>query len=135
MKIKSSNIGMVGEMTFVSMCYRFNLHCSKPLTDSSDYDFIVDNGKKLFKVQVKTISCIRNTGRGRKDLWVLNISDNIEKYFKNCDVIVVYIEPHNIFYLLDLKKLTKKNHYTFYPHKSDSKGILEIYKEDWTIFS
>ncbi len=126
---------MVGEMIFASVCFRFNLNCSKPLTDSSDYDFIVDNKKKLFKVQVKTISCTKNQGKGRKELWVLNISENIDKYLLYCDIIAVYIEPFDTFYLLDLNKLERKSHYTFYPDKKDSRGVLEMYKDNWSIFS
>lgn len=135
MEIKTSNIGMVGEMQFVSMCYRYNLHCSKPLTDLSDYDFIVDNKNKLYKVQVKTITTTKNVGLGRKELWVLNMGDKCKKYFKNCDIIAVYFEPFDIFYLLDLKQMNIKNHYTFYPHKKESKGVLEHFKNAWTVFT
>lgn len=35
---------------------------SVPVTDSQDYDLVVDNGTRLFKVQVKTTKSISPSG-------------------------------------------------------------------------
>ena len=130
MNIKSSDIGTYGEMVFVANCYKFGLSCSKPLNDANPYDLIVDNKKKLYKVQIKTIT--QKTKRKNRWIWFLKIDS--EKYFSNCDILCVYVEPLNIFYLIDLNSINKKNGFYFYPEKN-SNATLEIFKNKWEVFS
>lgn len=47
------------EMQFMARAAAHDLTVSKPWGDSSRYDFAVDNGKRFFRVQVKSTSCWR----------------------------------------------------------------------------
>ena len=48
---KQGDIGMCYAMAYYS---KLGWTVSIPITDSQDYDLVVDNGTRLFKVQVKT---------------------------------------------------------------------------------
>ena len=56
---KQGDIGMCYAMTYYA---KLGWTISVPVTDSQDYDLLVDNGNRLFKVQVKTTKCKANSG-------------------------------------------------------------------------
>ena len=56
---KQGDIGMCYAMAYYS---KLGWTISVPITDSQDYDFIVDTEDELLKVQVKTTSCYSEYG-------------------------------------------------------------------------
>ena len=84
------------------MCYAMAYYSklgwtiSIPITDSQDYDLIVDTGDELLNVQIKTTSQL-----SKHDIYVVglrtnggNKSGNISKLFdsNNCDLLFVMTE-------------------------------------------
>ena len=53
-----NKIGCLAEYKFFAICMELGLQVSKPILDASVYDCIIDNGKRLIKVQVKSRSII-----------------------------------------------------------------------------
>ena len=51
-----NQIGCLAEYKFFVTCMELGLQVSKPILDASVYDCIIDNGKRLIKVQVKSRS-------------------------------------------------------------------------------
>lgn len=52
-----------GDMCYAMAYYaKLSIPVSVPVTDSQDYDLVVDNGTRLFKVQVKTTKSISPSG-------------------------------------------------------------------------
>lgn len=56
---KQGDIGMCYAMAYYA---KLGWIVSVPVTDSQDYDLVVDNGTRLFKVQVKTTKSISPSG-------------------------------------------------------------------------
>ena len=56
---KQGDIGMCYAMAYYA---KLGWTVSVPVTDSQDYDLIVDSGTRLFKVQVKTTRCKAPSG-------------------------------------------------------------------------
>jgi len=54
---KQDNVGMCYAMAYYS---KLGWTISIPITDTQDYDLVVDNGEKLLKIQVKTTKWIDN---------------------------------------------------------------------------
>ena len=52
----TKNIGALTALSFAYECSRRGAVVAEPIGDNSRYDFIVDNGKQLFRIQVKTAS-------------------------------------------------------------------------------
>ena len=52
----TKSAGAVTALQFAYECVRRGAAISEPIGDNSRYDFIVDNGKQLLRVQVKTAS-------------------------------------------------------------------------------
>ena len=90
---KQGDIGMCYAMAYYS---KLGWTISIPITDSQDYDLIVDTGDELLKVQIKTTSQL-----SKHDIYVVglrtnggNKSGNISKLFdsNNCDLLFVMTE-------------------------------------------
>lgn len=69
---KQGDIGMCYAMAYYA---KLGWTVSVPVTDSQDYDLVVDNGTRLFKVQVKTTKSISPSGTGKCKDFSENSSD------------------------------------------------------------
>ena len=56
---KQGDIGMAYAIAYYS---KLGYTISIPLTDSQDYDFIIDTGNQLLKVQAKTSTQVKDNG-------------------------------------------------------------------------
>lgn len=77
--------GNVGLAYYSKLGYTISI----PLTDSQDYDIIVDTGNTLLKVQVKTTTCRRDSGNYQLNLKVSggNRSGKVKTFDLNkCDI-------------------------------------------------
>lgn len=80
---KQGDIGMCYAMAYFS---KAGYTVCIPITDSQDYDLIIDNGTKLYKVQVKTTkfkykdriyaASIKTCGGNRSGQTIKNFNDN-----------------------------------------------------------
>jgi hypothetical protein len=62
--LRAMSTGNKGEIFFINWCIHHGMEVSLPYGGQQEYDVIVDNGTKLFRVQVKTIydGTIRKNG-------------------------------------------------------------------------
>lgn len=58
--INSKKRGDIGVGYAIAWASSKGFTVSIPLSDSQDYDLVIDDGSKLIRVQVKTVSCKRN---------------------------------------------------------------------------
>lgn len=52
--MNTQTTGNITEQKCFLKCLEYGFQVSKPLFDNARYDFILDNGKKLLRIQVKT---------------------------------------------------------------------------------
>ncbi len=78
------NVGMAYAIAFYS---KLGWIVSIPMTDSQDYDLLVDNGENILKIQVKTTTQVdkrtgnfqvglRTCGGNRKNYWAKTFNNN-----------------------------------------------------------
>lgn len=105
---KQGDIGMCYAMAYFS---KMGYTVSVPITDSQEYDLIVDNGR-LLRVQVKTTSYKTNHGIYQVQLKTCggNRSCNSIKYFdtNNSDLLFVLTESGEM-YLIPRSELNAKS--------------------------
>jgi len=98
--MRSKDIGELAEVEFMRVSMRHGLVLSEPRGDNQKYDFIVDNGYQLFKIQVKSTS----TFIENKDCYQLGTSYGSErkKLYTNKDIdfFACYIEPEDLWYIV-----------------------------------
>jgi len=103
---------------------------SKPWGDSEPYDLIVDSGSSLWRVQVKSASepintadtCFCAHGSRRKKSYSL----------KEIDVLVAYIVPEDLWYVLPVRLFRNAKSLRLYP-KSGKSSKYNLYREEWAV--
>ena len=124
--------GERSEAAFLSKAAELGFGVAKPWGDSERYDFILDNGHRLLRVQVKATDSLRagayetratyTAGKGRA---VYALSD--------IDFLVAHIVPLNLWYVLPVCACMPAPMLRFYPHRSAKKMRLEKYREAWEL--
>jgi len=125
-KLSPKARGDLGELAFELKAASLGFGVSKPHGDDERYDFIVDSGERLWKVQVKSSCRPYRTGyathgdRGR----------GIRYKISEIDFLVAYILPRDIWYVIPVRRLTPR--LAFYPSGcGKGGGFLECYREAW----
>jgi PD-(D/E)XK nuclease superfamily protein len=124
-------IGALGELAFVLKAASLGFGVSKPHADNERYDFIVDSGKRLSRVQVKT-----TFSRFHRGYRITSEGYRHSPYKSSeIDFLVVYIAPRDIWYVIPVNCLNASNQLTFYPDGCRSGGNLEAYREAWHLLA
>jgi len=124
--------GGVVELAFMLKAASLGFGVSKPHADTERYDFIVDSGKRLSRVQVKSTFSPLNGGYratcygGDHSLYKAN----------QIDFLVVYIVPRNIWYVIPVKAIIGATSMALYPDgcRRDG-GYFEAYREAWHLLA
>ncbi|HXE91072.1 MAG TPA: group I intron-associated PD-(D/E)XK endonuclease [Terriglobales bacterium] len=122
--------GEVAELCFAHRAAQLGLIVSKPYGDSAPYDFVVEGGGKLRRVQVKSASVVDgnsyhvNAGHG---------ASNKRQYGpRQVDVLAAYVAPEEAWYLIPREKLGGRKTIRMAPHR-EGNGRLERFRERWTV--
>jgi hypothetical protein len=122
--------GECSEAAFLHKAATLEFGIAKPWGDSRRYDFILDNGDCLHRIQVKCTESIRarayetratyTTGKGRAVYTK-----------KDIDFIAAHVVPLDIWYIIPVEICTPAPMLRFYPHRKAKKMRLEPYREAW----
>lgn len=127
----------IGEVLFLAKSMELGLIASRPFSPCK-YDFIIDNGKQLLRVQVKMTSSTRDT-QSSGEVYVVKVasgSGSKQRYTKEqVDVIAVLCHPINVWYIIPIENAGEKLSMYLYPHRSligdSSVGMHEAYFNSW----
>ena len=139
--------GTISVMAVLTQAYKQGLFCSWPLSNER-YDLIIDNGKKMFRVQVKGTS-IQDKRRWKISTTTYdntNFTVYAQKYIKNknrrrtkayseneIDFIIAHIIPLNIFYIVPVKELNGAKGFNVVPNNPKTKNRYEKFRENWSL--
>jgi hypothetical protein len=122
----------LGELAFVHKAASLGLGVSKPHGEKEPYDFILDSGKRLWRVQVKSIFSFFRDGYktvGQRSNHDIYKADEV-------DFVVVYIAPRDIWYIIPLKYLPASRALAFYPSGCKrGGGHFEQWREAWHLLA
>src|SRR5579864_1067297 len=90
--IAITRCGDLGEVAFVHKAMSLGYVVAKPYGQMHRYDFMVEGGNKLWRIQVKTSTCMRD---GRYQLCVQRITHRRTVAYKKSelDFVVAYLMP------------------------------------------
>jgi len=118
----------LGELAFVHKAASLGFGVSKPHGENEPYDFILDSGTHLWRVQVKSIFSVfrdgyKTTGqRSNHDIYTID----------EIDFLIAYIAPQEIWYVIPTKYLTASRALAFYPSGCKrGGGHFEQWREAW----
>ena len=119
-KLSNKSRGEMAELLFAAECCKHGLIIAFPHSDSVSYDFVVDNGKNLLRVQVKSSSTTNKQGLSQ---FVMHIND-----YKSHKIhlYALYCYINKSFYIVPADKIKTES---FYTSKRN-----EVYKNAWHLF-
>jgi len=139
--LDTKRLGEIAELAFILKATSLGLTPARPYGDRRPYDFLLECGKRVLRIQIKSVfanrprdghrfsvnaGISRNTGNTKKRERVGYTSDQI-------DFIVAYVAPHNAWYVIPVDALSQRTFINLYPlgkRRSDG-GLFENYREAW----
>lgn len=120
----SQEQGNVSEIEFITRAVKKGLSISRPMFVEK-YDCLVDNGKDLYKVQVKS------TNHWYKTYYQMSLRNGCtqkEKYKRgDCDFFAIHIQKENIWYIIPFENALPK----LCLHPAQDSCRYDRYKEAW----
>lgn len=130
--MRSKDKGELAQAEFICASMHQGLCISEPFGDNQKYDFIVDNGSHLFKVQVKsTASYIDN-----KDCYKVGTAYGSERKSlytnKDIDFFACYVAPEKVWYIIPVTSVHTPS-IRIYHNSNASK--LTPFREAWHLLT
>jgi hypothetical protein len=121
--------GELAELAFMRKAIGLGFGVAKPWGDSDRYDFILDSGRRLWRVQVRSTEY--QTHRGYAVHTYVYVKKQMVALTSNeVDAIVAYIVPLDLWYVVPIQFADCKNLW-FYPHGSKKGSRFERFREAW----
>ena len=124
--------GEWAEACFLSEALRRGFHVAKPYGDSARYDFIVDCGGRLSRVQVKSVS------RPERNSFRLTMGwggGSKSRYLpRDADLLAAYVIPADAWYLIPIPQVARLKSIWLSPHRP-SRRKFEPYREAWELLT
>jgi hypothetical protein len=123
--------GELGELAFLHKAASLGFGVATPHGENERYDFILDSGERLWRVQVKSTYCAYRRGyrtlgyRGKRKAYKA----------KEIDFLVAYIVPRDIWYFVPVLCLATACVLDFFPSGSRFGGYFECYREAWHLMA
>ena len=120
--------GEIAEAAFLAKVASLGFTVSKTWGDSDRYDFVVDGGAGLRRVQVKSAHCIGEDGS-----YSFRTHDHWLKAYRGdeIDVLVAYVVPENAWYVFPVKVFQRVRSLKLFPETRKKRSKFEKYREAW----
>jgi len=120
--------GEQAEAAFLNKATSLGLNVARPWGDSERYDLIVDSGRRLWRVQVKSTQCqYEGKFSYRINAWGCGVFYTEE----DIDFLAVYIVPLDLWYIIPAKACANCHSLRFHPNRDNFRGRFEKYREAW----
>jgi hypothetical protein len=120
--------GEMAEAAFVAKAAGLGFAVSKPWGESSRYDLIVDNGRKLLRVQVKSAHRAGPYGG-----YTFHAHGNTRKVYRvsEIDLLVAYVAPVEAWYVFPVEEFRKYKAMKLFPGSKRRRSKFEAFREAW----
>ena len=129
-KRTSKRRGELAELAFVFKAASLGFTVAKPYGDSDRYDFILDSGQRLIRVQVKSASRL---SQGTYFLTTQRCCNGVAIPYTpdEIDFLVGYIFPEDAWVLIPVATLAGRKSIHIFPRDRAQQGIYAHYREAW----
>ena len=129
-KLSAKAIGVAGEQFFIARALEEGLNLSLPIGDNLPYDVLVDSGKHIHRVQVKTCAYPKKT---KYSFLLKRGIDGVRYDCSDIDFFVLVALPVRVLYISPSQKLGDCIKVAAWPTAEDTQGRLEVYRERWDL--
>jgi hypothetical protein len=132
--------GEIVELAFLSKAASMGFAVTKPYGDSEPYDFIVDSGNRLWRVQGRSGSYKTGSAYRINVSHLSNTKPKQKAYTaKQIDILAVYIVPLGVWYIIPIRAFTPSTSLAFLPDTPANYGTYarkyEQFREAWHLMA
>jgi PD-(D/E)XK endonuclease len=130
-RLTTKTKGELAELAFSHKAASLGFGVATPNGEDEAYDFILDSGERLWRVQVKSMySSFRNGYRA-------SCRHSNDDYYKaeEIDFVVAYIVPREIWYIIPVNSIVASSVLNFYPSGCRWGGRFECYRDAWHLMA
>jgi hypothetical protein len=126
--------GELAELAFALKATTLGFSVSKPYGDSDCYDFIVDSGKRIARVQVKSVCGLHHGAyaiplqHGKGGLLGPYTPAEI-------DFLAAYIFPEDAWFIFPAEAFSERRHLHMYPAERGEYGMYDRFREAWCLLA
>ena len=132
--LSSKQRGELAEMMFMVKATQKGFATAKPYGDSRRYDFIVDVGQRLWRVQVKSSSA-KQYGSYMVNLQRNANGEVIPYDASEIDFLVAYVMPCEAWYVIPVEAIVGRKTAKMCLHGNQRSGKLGKYWEAWELMT
>jgi Holliday junction resolvase-like predicted endonuclease len=130
LKLTRKQRGEMAEAAFLAKAAALGFRVSKPWGESSRYDLIVDNGRRLLRVQVKSAHRAAEYGG-----YTFHAHGNTTRVYEasEIDLLAAYVVPVDAWYLFPVEEFRKYKAMKLFPASRRRRSKFEKFRENWGI--
>jgi hypothetical protein len=125
----------LGELAELAFCFKassLGFGVSKPLGDNQPFDFILNAGHRLWKVQVKsTYRVSRWDAYAFRTLRAPVGGEHRLYSADDIDILAGWVMPLDVWYIIPVLAFVPRKGFTVYPHREIATGQYEPFREAW----
>lgn len=120
--------GEIAEAAFLHKAASLGFSVAKPWGESDRYDFMVDCGTRIWRVQVKSAHSSALNG------YTFHACGNVHKNRytrRDIDFIVGYVVPDDVWYVIPIEAYGERTTIKVFPSSRRRMSRFEIYRDAW----
>ena len=130
----SKRTGELSEAAFLHKAVGLGFRVTKPWGDSERYDFVLDSGKRLWRVQIKCTAVERAGGYHIQPIHFVYGKNKVVYTAEDIDVLAAHIVPLDVWYVVPVAALAQGKSLRLYPDDGCKTARFEKYREGWDLF-
>lgn len=123
--------GELSEAAFLLKAASLGFGVAKPWGDSERYDFILDSGPRLCRVQLKCTEVVRARGYDVQPIYSIYGQGKQVYTSHDIDFLVAHIVPLDVWYVLPVAAFVPCKSLRFYPDAPCKRARFENFREAW----
>ena len=127
--------GELSEAAFLLKATEQGFLVAKPWGDSERFDFIVDSGTRLWRVQLKSTAMLYKRGYQVNMMHKMYRKGRVGYNAEEIDMLVVHIPPVDVWYVLPVEVVAPSTNLRLYPNIMVRLRRWERYREAWGLFT
>jgi hypothetical protein len=126
--------GELAEAAFLHKAVGLGFRVTKPWGDSERYDFVLDSGRRLWRVQIKCTAVERAGGYHIQPIHFVYGKNKVVYTEDDIDVLAAQVVPLDVWYLVPVGALAAGRSLRLYPDDGCKTARFEKYREGWELF-
>jgi PD-(D/E)XK endonuclease len=130
----TKRMGEVSEAAFLHKAVSLDFKVTKLWGDSERYDFILNSGARLWRVQIKCTACVHGCGyRFQPTHSVYGESKRVYTA-DEIDVLAGHLVPLDLWYIIPVEMIGQSPTLFVCPSGESTHARFEVYREGWDLF-